>query len=399
MNNPQPCILFFSRGKGRGHAIPDCEIAARIIAKVPTTRIQFVSYSTGAQTLRARGWSVIDLQLPEDATASDLSAFAFELIRRKRPTMVISHEEFCLPAAASVYGVPSALLTDWFPPQYSLAHYGMAYADRVIVLDTEDIHHNVPEEVSEKVTFVGPVLQCDRVSPNDRRAMRRRLGLSEDAVVVMVMPGSAFQHSEKRAPICDLVSNAFQLLSPPRKRLLWIAREQDYEVVHAKLSERHDVSVWRPLIHALPVMSVANVIVTTGNRITVLESEALNIPSISLSYGNNPVDDVRIAAISSNTALQAERADPENVAKAISAALDKGVLPTEYPSPAIRNSADRAVEGLLDLLSGCRVNDAARGESTKPVGTPRLQLLATLNCYTTQPSDNEATTSSPWADR
>jgi len=59
-------LLFFSRGKGRGHAVPDAAIARELVALSPGVEIHFISYSVGATTLRDLGWNVVDLGLPED---------------------------------------------------------------------------------------------------------------------------------------------------------------------------------------------------------------------------------------------------------------------------------------------------------------------------------------------
>jgi hypothetical protein len=40
-------VLFFSRGKGRGHAIPDAAIAADVIARNPSVDVTFASHSAG----------------------------------------------------------------------------------------------------------------------------------------------------------------------------------------------------------------------------------------------------------------------------------------------------------------------------------------------------------------
>ena len=42
--------LFFSRGRGRGHAIPDLEIVRELAQITDAITVQFVSYATGAAT-------------------------------------------------------------------------------------------------------------------------------------------------------------------------------------------------------------------------------------------------------------------------------------------------------------------------------------------------------------
>lgn len=60
-------VLFFSRGQGRGHAIPDVVIAEEILKLDSSIDITFVSYGVGAETLRELSWEVIDLRLSEES--------------------------------------------------------------------------------------------------------------------------------------------------------------------------------------------------------------------------------------------------------------------------------------------------------------------------------------------
>ena len=58
-------ILFFCRGRGSGHAIPDIEVVKELATVRPEAEVRFVSYGTGATTLAEHGHEVIDIQLPE----------------------------------------------------------------------------------------------------------------------------------------------------------------------------------------------------------------------------------------------------------------------------------------------------------------------------------------------
>ena len=76
--------LFFSRGKGRGHAVPDAVIAADLAAMDPTGEITFASYGTGHATLRDLGCAVIDLDLPEDDPLWNTVGSVVDLLRDER---------------------------------------------------------------------------------------------------------------------------------------------------------------------------------------------------------------------------------------------------------------------------------------------------------------------------
>src|SRR6187399_2767643 len=93
-------ILFFSRGRGRGHAIQDIGIVRALEAMRPDLEVRFVSYGTGAETFRAFDISLIDLDLPDYGGVVDTSVLAGKLIGWLQPDLVVSHEEFpAIPAA------------------------------------------------------------------------------------------------------------------------------------------------------------------------------------------------------------------------------------------------------------------------------------------------------------
>jgi hypothetical protein len=75
-------VLLFSRGKGRGHAIPDAAVAADVIARKPSVDVTFASDSTGLATLRDLGCRVIDLERPEANPLSDTVSRVIALLRQ-----------------------------------------------------------------------------------------------------------------------------------------------------------------------------------------------------------------------------------------------------------------------------------------------------------------------------
>src|SRR5260370_14131139 len=93
-------VLFFSRGRGRGHAIPDIEILQELRQIDSGIEVQFVSYATGAETFKAEGHGVVDLALPEDNGFVETTIVAYRTILEFRPKVVISHEEFAALVAA-----------------------------------------------------------------------------------------------------------------------------------------------------------------------------------------------------------------------------------------------------------------------------------------------------------
>ena len=73
-------ILWFCRGRGRGHAIPDLEIVREVERVEPAAQVHFVSYGTGARTLEEFGRSVVDLGLSDIGGITDSTVLSGRLV-------------------------------------------------------------------------------------------------------------------------------------------------------------------------------------------------------------------------------------------------------------------------------------------------------------------------------
>lgn len=297
-------VLFFSRGKGRGHAIPDAAIANELLKLEPALDITFASYSVGAVTLRELGQRVVDLELPEDNPFWETVLRVGPLLQERRPSLVLSHEEFWVAPLSKMLGLPALFLTDWFASPDSIQMQALKCADQVIFLDEPGIYDE-PPYLAGKVLYTGYVLRSLGAAGVDKAQARCKLGLPQGSTVILVSPGGAVIHSEARAPTFDLVLGAYDLLDIPGKRLLWVAGDPDYSSLLEKSCDRHDLMILKPHYDFTPTILAADLVITKGNRLPLFECETLGIPSISISYGYNPVDDYRVSRIRTNIALRA----------------------------------------------------------------------------------------------
>jgi hypothetical protein len=296
-------VLFFSRGKGRGHAIPDAAIAEEILKLDPGVDVTFVSYSLGASTLRQLGWKTIDLELPEDVSPWEIVVRAMHVLRRQRPLLVISHEEFSAIPVSMGFGVPAVFLTDWFLSEESLQMQCLKYATEVIFLD-EPGYFDEPSYLRGRIYYAGFVFRRLDLGEDDKAGVRLRFGVPYDSTVITVVPGGAGMHTEARSPLFDLVFGAFEALDVKERRLLWIVGDPDYALLVRKVEGLDGISIFKPQLEFSPILVASDLIITKGNRTPLLECEVMGIPSISISSGLNAVDDYRIGRISSNTALR-----------------------------------------------------------------------------------------------
>lgn len=345
--------MFISRGRGRGHAGPDIEIARVLSTLLPNVSIKFVSYSTGAETLRSAGHTVIDLDLPE------LNPFMETLIRITHvandldPDLVVAHEEFSAPIASRLLGVPCMFITDWFPPIGTTPLEALESADKILFMDDPGISRE-PVHLRHKIKYLGPLIGELKYSSSDRDQVRRTLGLPLDRPVILVAPGGSTASSEEQAPIFDLVVSAVAAL-PENPKLVWIMTADEQRKLRAEAKVLEEILFLEPHRGFDRTMIAADIAITKGTRTTVFEFSALGTPSISLSHGHNPVDDLRVPRISTNLALQAQSITSEYLAHCISKALVQSksmILERSMPPRSGCSEAARAIRSYALDLAG-----------------------------------------------
>ena len=304
-------LLFFSRGRGRGHAIPDMAIMEAVRAIHDKLVYQFVSYGTGASTLSEFGYAVVDLQLPDENPFFETLIASFKVISRLSPNVVVSHEEFGAVLAAKIHGTPAIFLTDWFANENHIAMQALAYAEVVIFLGERGVFDE-PAFLKDKVIYAGPCIRDFKYHIGDRERARREMGIGGDITVVSVLPGG--WATEQRAPIFDLLAPAFHRLEKARKLLCWVAGDE-FDTLADRTKGVPDILVLKKHWPIEQLMVASDLVVTKGNRVTIMEASALGLPSISLSHGLNPVEDFIVPRIKSNLALRVKGLSSEFLAK------------------------------------------------------------------------------------
>jgi hypothetical protein len=344
MKRPSGNILFFSRGRGRGHALPDSALATSLKRIDPTLSIQFVSYAVGAKTLQAKGWPVIDLGLPERGPMWDVVASTAALLRNSNAGFVISHEEMAVLPISRAFGLPNLFMSDWLPKIGSRAMQSLSFADSVILLD-EPGYYELPDFLANKISYAGTLLQPMACCQTDRKLLRVPLNVSKDHKLITVVPGGSDLHSEARAPIATLVLQAFSQLPMTPTALVWVVDEPDFSRLGNLATAYPNVTVRKPDDKPLQLMRASDLVLTKGNRMTVLECYALGIPSISLSYGINRIDDYRIARVRSNIAFRVLGLDAVTLTRAMTDALRGGLQVPRYAE--IGEEQTRRVSNLI----------------------------------------------------
>jgi predicted glycosyltransferase len=342
-------VLFFSRGRGYGHAIPDIEIARALMALRGDIDLRMVSYASGAKAIANAGLPLIELELPELNPITLTTVLAAKLIGWLRPTLVIAHEEFPAMPAAKIFDVPAVFLTDWFIEPDTYPMHALQFADAVFFLDDEGIYKE-PAFLKGRVEYLGRFQRDFAYTRQDRPKARRELGIAEDAFVVSVLPGRF--NTEARAPIADPVLQAFDQLSLPAKHLIWVAGD-DAPTLRARTANRPDITVldFDPQIDR--IMVAADVAITKATRKTTLELESLGIPQIALSSGVNHIDDHRATRVAGLRLLKTESLTPAGLARQIFTATQAQIT---TPSPCKHTTPESLARELAGVTKQARRN-------------------------------------------
>jgi hypothetical protein len=333
-------VLYFARGRGRGHALAAMAIAECLAAVRPNIEIRFVSYGTGAETLRQHGRPVLDLNLPDRPNPFAVERRlprAFE--QEPRPSLVVAHEEFDVPFAARQCGSPCVVATDWFlddPEDWRME--SLKHAVEILFLDEASGVFPEPEYIKGKVRYVGPVLRRlrygrprgnhSRVLVNDRPRARQEAGFPPDALIVSVFihPG---RRIESVAPLSMVLQQAFDSLEAPCSKLLLWDRDSDSDFDR--------------------IMAASDLAVTKGNRNIVLELAAMGVPAISVSHGLNFIDDIRTAPLPNNRTVSYADLDAAQLARLMREMIAKGAA-GEIQPVLFQDGARLAAERLANWI-------------------------------------------------
>lgn len=304
-------ILFFSRGRGRGHAIPDVAIMQEVDKVKPGLDWAFASYATGVHTFQSLGHDVHDLELPEENPFLATILSSYRLMEKCKPRFVVAHEEFAALVSAKLMQVPSVFITDWFTSDHTILMQPLAYAESIIFIESQGLFDE-PWYAKGKVQYMGPLMRKMSYTREDRSHAREELKLSNEVAVIACLPGG--WATEARAPIAELMLSAFDQIQETEKKLFWVAG-RDTENLIKQTKDRENVVVVEQLWPIEQLMVASDVVVTKGNRGTIMEAAYLGIPSISLSHGLNPVEDFIVPRIASNHPLRVKGLTVEHLTK------------------------------------------------------------------------------------
>jgi hypothetical protein len=315
-------IVFISRGRGRGHAVPDMAIAHELMKLVRDIDIRFVSYSGGAEAFRSCGHSVIDLGMPDEPNFLDMIIYEARVVGHLAPALVVAHEEFAALPAARIFEVPCVFITDFFQDPNSMPMRALLYAVEVIFTSEAGIFTE-PPYLRSKIRYVGPAVRRFEYRRCDRDRARRELGIPSDATVILCQPGN---WPESQVPTSELVARAFGNLPYTDKRLIWLAGH-DYNLLASRFAEQAEIIVLKEDWKIDRLIVASDLVLTKSNRLTVYEAASMGAPTVSISNGSNWPDDVAVAHVPSNTVLELSGAKSEDLTRLMASKIAAGWIP------------------------------------------------------------------------
>ncbi|MDZ7637826.1 MAG: hypothetical protein U5J83_06190 [Bryobacterales bacterium] len=337
-------LLFFSRGRGRGHAMLDLEIVAALQREIPQLDVRFVSYAEGARAITDSGSPIIDLGLPAQNSYVETSVLAGRLIGWLQPDLVIAHEEFAVMPSAKIFDKPTLFLTDWFTSPDRLTMAALRLADHILFLEEDGVFEE-PPLLAGKVTYCGPYFRDFQHSRSDRWKVREEFSLPPHATLLGVFPGS---WKEATTPLADLLEAALPLLEARDVYILWIAGD-DATMLRERFAMRPRFLV-REYEERIDAWMVAcDGAITKCNRKSAMELLWLGVPSLAISWGYNPIDDAWVKRHEAIDWLPSANLTPAELAPRIDYMLARGATiepwrPRREPKESNRQILDQIVK-------------------------------------------------------
>lgn len=139
--------------------------------------------------------------------------------------------------------------------------------------------------------------------------------------------------------------SAFLRLPFASKRLFWVSAK-DHDLLGQRFAGITGVELLPYCDPIERLLAAADVVVTKGTRGITLDAAAVGVPSISLSPGQNPIDDTLVPRMRSNLALNARAVDGEVLLHYLVSLAQEG--PPQPPKPPAGPSAlEKAAAALL----------------------------------------------------
>lgn len=337
-------IAIFSRGKGRGHTLPAIGVGETMRKIDPNLEIVFISYGTGARFFRQMQIEVVDLNLADDNQYLVALFRCLEVLRELRPDVVVAQEEFAAIPAAKSLGIPVIYWSSWMPVVSGYAMDSLTYADSAVITENPGIFPRAPG-MNGKIRYTGPMIRDVAYHSENRAMARASLGIELNKSLVTILGSGGI--GESKSPLIRVYAEALEMLGT-NWSTHWVAGK-DQELVQEAFGGRDDVFVYDFIDPIARLMAASDVVLTKGTRGASLDAAAVGVPSVSLSYGWNPIDDILVPRIQGNIALNARAVDGSTLASYLRLASSQKRPPSSFTT--VASVAKTVLDGLRELVS------------------------------------------------
>ena len=296
-------VLYFSRGRGFGHAIGDIEVIRELKKRDENLDISIVSYAHGYEAFAKHGFTEIEnlyLDYENEFFSPQGLLRTQQLIKSVRPDLIVANEMFNVLPLAREHGLPAVLITHWFfeavHSKPTILSLFMACANHIIFGDLEDFHEK-PPKLKAPVSFVGPIMRKIVVDIQDRNVLKKELGFQKTDKVILVSFGGAFEKVddglEKGKIVLKKIYQAFNQLNIQNLKLILLVG-QIYDYATSKF-DNPNVTILRESWDFDKLMAASNIAIVRGSYRTLCELAVIGTPAICIPFlKGNPVDEMHI---------------------------------------------------------------------------------------------------------
>lgn len=309
-------VLFMTCGIGIGHVSRDITLAKKL--QEEDVEVAFASYGSGYEMLLESGEyktaKLPDIKFYGDDSGLDIkytakksidTPFIFlksiynesKIIKKFKPDVVVADSHYSVPITCKVLGIPCILITNELTlnfaelyPDEKIVEYvenGLKrfiidvsnQCNAIIIPDIEGSIEIPPKLRKITTTFTGPILKKSPGEIENKKEIRKKLGLGGDDKIVLVTVGG----SEFGKNLLKLVIDSSKWIDCDK--IIMVTGPQiksDFIPPSDKLVKKEfleDIMEW---------IRLSDVVISLAGHNTTMELASLGIPSIIVPIDNHP---------------------------------------------------------------------------------------------------------------
>jgi hypothetical protein len=273
-------VLFFCRGYGSDYAQRDMILVDCLSKLDSNIEIKFVSYGDGYRTISAKGFSCINTGLPSKDNDHDRLIKIGLAIKDEKADLIISDEDLLALPLAKIFGIPSLLIANWFPP--SSGHPTMGYFTDPEVIIFPDIEGTLvaPSMIKDSVHFTGPILPPVESSIEERGKYKDELGIPGSFGKLILVLGRDMEEKDVWFFRCCI--KAFKSLGLDARMIVVAGGLK--EELEQEIKDDERILIREYIYHPEKYILSSDIVVHRGGYFTLWKLARFGIPSICIPH-------------------------------------------------------------------------------------------------------------------